>query len=166
MRARADILHSAILEKSIMYSDDAYLTRAMMPIYAGLRKIKGSGAPARRIDLLERAVGKMGGVWNKMHDAIEKSFGEMCKDYERAVVLHLGAVFDGIHAKFNSMCEETKVKTEEEKLMEAELRKALAQNLAKVSEMVKEGGRICKLAEQCKKDHASGQGAAASQLLR
>lgn len=142
---------SGILEKCNVYSEDAFIPKAMKPIYEELQKLKGTtGAPKKRSDRFERLVTKSNGVWLKAHDDIEAAFEKLFKKYEDLLVMAFDAVFDSLHANFVFLCAGTEAKDEKEKVFEDILRKELRKNLVKVKEMVKEGGAIPNSVEQCK----------------
>lgn len=134
-----------------MYSEDAFLPKAMEPIYEELQKIKGVGGPKKRADRFERLVTKNNGILLKVHDNIERAFDEVFHDYEGKMVEVFGQVFDSLHNNFRLLCAGTETKDEKEKIQEEILRKELKENLAKVKAMVEEGGIIPELVEKCKK---------------
>jgi hypothetical protein len=143
------------MEKSTMYSEDAFLPRAMEPIYEEVQKIKGVGGPRRRADRFERLVTKNNGILLKVHDSIERAFEDLFQSYEGKMVEVFGQVFDSLHNNFRLLCAGTETKDEKEKVQEQILRKELKENLAKVKAMVEEGGIIPELVEKCKK-YSSG----------
>lgn len=141
---------SNILEKSILFSADSYMFKAMQEVYAEIRQIKGSGAPKKRVDEFERRVTRVSGIWIKVHDGIEAEFDALFAKYELALVKRVGEIFDSLHMKFNLLCDESVPKDDEEKAMEEVLREKLQESLVKAKAMVEAGGVIPSLVEQCK----------------
>lgn len=151
---------SNILERSICYSEDAYLTQAIKSIYSSVVQIKGRGAPLERMRILERKVAATGGLWIKTHDGIDSAFDILFTRWETALLKKVGETFDAMHKNFSELCDSTQTKDPEEKAKEEALRKELRVNLEKVKKMTEQGGEIARLVEQCKTYHAQcGKGA-------
>ena len=96
--------HSNILDKSIIYSEDAYLTKAMKPIYMEVRQVKSKSKsqslPKLHLDVFERKVAAVGGVWHKVHDSIYKAFDVLLDRWQDSLIVKIGESFDSIHNDF------------------------------------------------------------------
>ena len=124
------------------------MTKAMDPVYEEVKQIKGRGAPARRPHIFEEKVTKIGGVFANVQDRVEAAFDKVLCDSLAALVKDLHGIVDGIHRKFTLMCEDSEVKSEEEREQEEKLREHLQKNFIKARESVE--GPIKALADECK----------------
>lgn len=162
------IAYSNITDQCIIYTDDAYLTKAMKPVYEEVRQVKSKSKsqplPKLRLELLERRIAAVGGVWRKVHDSIDKAFDALFELWKTTMVIRIGESFDTVHGNFMMLCEDTETKDEHQKAMEEALREKLKQNVREVKKMLGKDGEIAKLVEECKAYHASGN-AGASQLF-
>ncbi|KAK5137114.1 hypothetical protein LTR08_001123 [Meristemomyces frigidus] len=139
---------SSVAEDALATSPSAYLVQAMAPIYAVIHPLRGPGAVDLRKQTFSREVSKLGGVWMQVHDGIEQSMHAHIVRHLDHLDDELNTIFDGIHAKFNLVCDDTVVKDEGEKRLEEQLRTKLAKNLILAKEMM--DGPIREAAETCK----------------
>ncbi|KAK4580487.1 hypothetical protein LTR86_000690 [Recurvomyces mirabilis] len=139
---------SDISDLVITASPDAYLVRAMRPVYASVEKIRGKGAPQTRAKTFTRQVAKQSGVWIKTHDHVEVA---MCHAFDTnlaELVVNLTKILTGIHSKFNIVCDNSITTDVEEKRQEQELQEVLQKNLLKAVEISE--GRMQVAREACK----------------
>ena len=111
-------------------------------------KIKGRGAPPKRIAKFERLVWRTSGVWTNYHDRIEAAFEQLLADVVEVLCQEVEAVFNTILSKFNLMCDNAEAKDEHEKALEAELRGKMQKNLVLARGVVE--GPVSELAAACK----------------
>lgn len=123
----------------------------MRPIYLEASKIKGMrGAPKQRADFVQARVTKRNGVWIQVHDSIDKAFDKLFEEAEDAMVAHFGGVFDTLHGNFRLLCESSEAKSEDEKVLEEDLRNDLKERSVRVKGMLAEGGEIASMVAACK----------------
>lgn len=116
---------SNIVDDTVRTPDHGFLASAMGPIYKRVSKIKGiPKAPKKRIAEFEKLVCKPSGVWMKVHDGIEEAASKLFRAVFTELHDELNKIFDGIHAKFNLLCEDTVAKTE----LRSNKRKSLLQS--------------------------------------
>jgi len=141
--------HSIITENLVSFSPDAYFCQAMVPIYAQVCQIKGGrGAPQRRAELFASKVSRVSGVWLDVHDLVERALNKLFVQHLGKLSEDIDQVIDGIHDKFNLLCEDTAAKSQEEKEQELELRAQLQRSVIKANELI--AGPVRQAAEECK----------------
>lgn len=120
----------------------------MKPIYAEVILIKGRGAPQKRMEVFEKRVTAMSGVWMKIHDniesACEKAFVRNLANIEQA----MRDVFAAIHRRFVMLCDDVVVKSPEEQKKDDELRAKLMVKVKETKALV--NGRLSELVAECK----------------
>ncbi|KAK4550562.1 hypothetical protein LTR36_000141 [Oleoguttula mirabilis] len=139
---------SNVQNEILVPSEQAYIVRAMMPVYAEVRLLRGAGAPQKRIDTFERKVATTSGIWITVQEMVAQSLVDLYHQNMVDLACKLELAFDGIQDKFNLMCEDTVVKGEAEKRQEEELREKLQKGLLQAKELLE--GPIRKAADACR----------------
>lgn len=119
----------------------------MKPIYAEVIGIKGRGAPQKRMEMFEKKVTAMSGVWMKIHDNIEtacdKAFAENLASIEHS----MRDIFATIHKSFVMLCDDVVVKSPEEQKKDEELRAKLMVKVKETKALV--NGEISTSVAEC-----------------
>ena len=100
------------------------------------------------MDMLEKRVGAIGGVWSKVHDDVDAVFGALLSQRLALLSQALEDVFVSILDKFRIGCEDAVEQDEAGKEREEKLRHTLQKNVVLAHELV--DGDVKRLAMECK----------------
>lgn len=142
-----------------MTGEVSFVQLAMSAVYEDVRKMRGPGAPMRRIETFENRVCKSSGVWMRVHDLAEERLVQAFKGQLKGLALDVKEVFDRIHRRYNSLCDDTEVR-KEDKAADEELRAKLQKNLIKAKELL--DGPIADAVSACKNYSAAKDGVSSS----
>lgn len=112
------------------------IVRAMAPIYAKAREIKGRAhggpkAPQARVNFFNKHVTKPGdGVWMRSHEFLKKDIHKVLDKHARELEQNILAFFEGVDEKFKMMSADKDKETPEE----AQVREALQKNVIVATE--------------------------------
>lgn len=112
------------------------IVRAMVPIYARAREIKGKQyggqkAPQNRVSFFNKQVSKQGdGVWMRSHDYLKKDIHKVLDKHAKDLKTDILRFFVGIDEKFKMMSADKSKETPEE----TEVREALQKNVVLLTE--------------------------------